>query len=279
MTEAAVRLGQLKTVEETYQGLSDLAEAQALIGEIEAARRSARAIGVGETRVDYDMTDGQPYALFRVARVQQKSGDRAGAAATLRDGFESVRDQPKMRGADGRFGQILLGQILVGDVADTLRSVESIRTDRASSLAQVARLQAAGGDDNAATATFDRSVAEAIAAVPRPDARPARPPGARFDPAGRARMTLAEVRAMAGDVAGALEVFRSLEDPPFRPSALGKIVAARATAGDVAGALRLALDESRSPAERRMGLQGLGEGVTARLTSPALDSARGHQAP
>jgi hypothetical protein len=64
---------------------------------------------------------------------------------------------------------------------------------------------------------------------------------------------------------------RSIDEEVYRQTALRQVVAARATAGDVAGALRLALDESKTPAERRSALQGLRQGVDARLSLKSLE--------
>ena len=40
----------MEWADETYFGLSDLAEAQARLGDVEGAKRSAKAIGVGPSR-------------------------------------------------------------------------------------------------------------------------------------------------------------------------------------------------------------------------------------
>ncbi len=84
-------------------------------------------------------------------------------------------------------------------------------------------------------------------------------------------MQLAKIQAMAGDVPGAMQTIRSIDDQNYRRFALGAVVTARATAGDVASALRLCLDESKTPDERLSALQGVGEGVTNRLSLQSLD--------
>ncbi|MHB1561482.1 MAG: sigma-70 family RNA polymerase sigma factor [Isosphaeraceae bacterium] len=257
--EAADRLAKLKLVEERYFGLSDLAEAQARLGDIEAARRSAGAAGLGPSRGNYDMTDGQPYAFIRVASVQHEAGDIAGARETLRLAFRSISEHPKMQGRDGRCFQVAEDQIANGDLEGAARSVEAMEKARGEALAALARAYAARGDEAAARTTFARALIEARRTAQNP-------PGP--DPA-FARMRLAQVQAMAGDVAGALRIMRSSDDPNHQRYALYQIVSARATAGDVAGALRLCIEESKTPVDRRGALLEMGHGLETRLTLEA----------
>jgi hypothetical protein len=253
--EAAARLAKLRWVEETYSGLSDLAEAQARLGDVEAAKRSAKAIGErpSRARVAYDMTDGQPYALLRVAKVQREAGDTAGARETLRDGFRSVSEHPKMRGRDGRYLQIAHGQFVAGDLDGAARTVGAMEEYRSEILASLARAHAAGGDDAAARTAFARALIDARRTAQEP---------LNLGP----RSHLAMIQAMAGDVPGALKTVRSIGDELYERSALLNVVSARAMAGDVAGALRLCLDESKTPDEPRSALEGLGQGVESRLS-------------
>jgi RNA polymerase sigma factor (sigma-70 family) len=272
--EAAERLAKLKFAEETDSGLSDLAEAQARLGDLAGAKRSAMAIGVGPTRFGHDMSDGQPYALSRVARVQREAGDIAGAKETLRDAFRSVRDHPTMRGRDGRFSQIAQGQIANGDIDGALQSVSAMKEISSQVLAFIGRAQAASGALADARATFARALGDAGRSAfepPAPNPKLAKPPGVSPKMSRTERTNLAEIQAIAGDVAGALKTLRSDDDEFFRRYALQKVVSARATAGDVAGALQLCLDESKTPAERRAALEGLAQGVDTRLSLKSLE--------
>jgi RNA polymerase sigma factor (sigma-70 family) len=276
--EAADRLAKLRSAEETYFGLINLAEAQARLGDVEAgdiaaAKRSARAIGEAPSRFGNDMSDGQPCALGSVAALQYESGDTAGARETLREAYRSVRDHPKMRERDGRYGQIARGQLAVGDLAGALQTVAAIEINKAAILAPIARAQAAAGDHAAARATFARALADA--GLPFENPPPAnreqtKPSGKRHPLFSPELAFLAEIKAMAGDVPGALQTLRSIDDEFYERSGLERIVSARATAGDVAGALRLCLKESKTQEERVAALQGLGQGVDTRL-SKALD--------
>jgi len=266
--ESARRLAKLKWADQTYFGLSDLAEAQARLGDVDAARRSATAIGVGSSRGGDDMTDGQPYALIRVAQVQRQASDSAGARTTLRDAFRIVKEHPAMRGRDGRYSQIAHAQIASGDIEGALETVAAIKENRSAILSSIARVQAAAGELIAAQATFARALRESGQSVehpPVPSARLAQLPGVKQNMPASARMNLAEIQAMAGDAPGALNTLRTIDDEVYVRAAWRQIVAARATAGDVAGALALALDEAKKPEERRSALEGLGQGVDSRV--------------
>ncbi len=244
--EAAERFAKMQWAEETYHGLSDLAEAQARLGDVDAARRSARAIGEKPSRAGYDMTDGQPFALIRVARVQHEAGDIAGAIATLRDAFRTVSDHPQMRFRDGRYLQVAHAQIANGDTEGAVRSIDAMEKDRHEPLAALARAYAAAGDEPDARAAFARALADPGLSVK--------------DPPGQGP-ELAEIQAMAGDVPGALKTVRSIGDQNSQSFALQKVVSARATAGDVAGAAsagsRRGPDASRTPS----GSEGTGGGT------------------
>jgi len=254
--------------------LSELAEAQARLGDVEAAKRSAKSIGAGPSRASYDMTDGQPYALVRIAGVQRQSGDTAGAKETLRDAFRSVSEHPLMRGRDGWYSQIASGQIANGDIDGALRSVEAMDGKRSDSLAFIALAQSAAGESIAARATIGRALADAglsVKAPPAPNPELMKLPGVSQNMPASARMQLAKIQAMAGDSAGALTTLRSIDDQNYQRFALERVVSARATAGDVAGALRMALDDSKTPEERRSALEGLGQGVDTRLSLKSLE--------
>ncbi len=275
--EAAKRLAKMESAEQTYFGLSDVAVAQARLGDLEAAKRSASGIGEGPSRAGYDMTDGQPYALLRIATVQLQSGDTAGARATLRDAFRSAREHPDMRGRDGRYLQVASGQVASGDLVRALFSVRAASEisgratagRRAESLALIAQAQAAVGDHAAATATFARAMTDAGLSVkdpPSPNPDLAKLPGVRQNMPASERASLAEIQAMAGYVSDALNTIRSIDDQNYQRFALQRVVAARARAGDLASALRLCLDESRTPDERKSALEGLGQGVETRFS-------------
>ena len=217
------------------------------------------------------MTDGQPYALIRVANAQRQAGETVGPRDTLREAFRSVRAHPRMRGRDGRYLQVALGQIANGDIEGAAQTVGAMEGKRSEVLASLARAYAARGDEKAARTTFALALIDARRTAkdpPSPNPELAKMPGVTQNMSASALMELAEIQAMAGDVPGALKTVRSIDDPNYQRFTLERVVSARATAGEVAGALRLCLDESKTPEERRRALEGLGRGVDARLSLP-----------
>jgi hypothetical protein len=265
----------MQWADQMYLGLSDLAEAQARVGDIDAARQSAIAIGEGPSGVGYDMTDGQPYALIRVAAVQHQASDLAGARETLQSAFRSVRDHRKMRARDKRFDHVAMAQVANSDIGGALQTVGAMSGKRSQGLALIARAPAAAGDETAAQSTFARALADAGLSVKNPPPpNPDLAPGMSQNMPASERMNLAEIQTMAGDTLAALKTIRSIDDENYQRFALNRVVSTRATAGDVAGALRLCLDEFETPEERRAALEGLGQGVDNRLSQKWLDLPR-----
>lgn len=272
--EVAGRLVALTNADETYFAHSDLAEARARIGELEAAKASALSIGAGPTRVNYDMTDGQPYALSRIAAVQIASGDYAGARETLREGYRTINDHPAMRGRDGRYSQIAWGQVAIGDLDGAKKTVDAMSGQRSDTLARIARAEAAAGKTAEARKTLAAALADAGLTVekpPAPNPDLVKAPGVTVNMDASARIMLAQVQATAGDVPAALKTVRSIDDPNSQRTGLQRVVEARAVAGDLEGALRLVNAEANAPESRRWSLEGLGRGIDTRLSVKALN--------
>jgi tetratricopeptide (TPR) repeat protein len=272
--EAADRLAKIEWVDETYFGWSDLAFAQARLGDFTEAKRSARKIGEGRSRVRHDMTDGQPYALFRIAGVQHDSGDITGAKITLRQAVFIVRDHRAMRSRDGRLSQILMAQIANGDIEVGVATLGLMEEPQVHTLAQLARAQAAVGQHSAALKTFARALSAAGLAIKTPippDFSLTNLPEVDRKMSLDDRVKVAEIEAMAGNVGAALKTVRSDQEKGYQQNALNKIVSARATAGDLAGALRLCLEECKTPENRLAALEGLARGVEWRFSLKELE--------
>ena len=257
--EAAERHGRIELPERSYLGLGALAEAQARIGEVDAAKRTAKVSGGGPFGDEPEMTALRVEALCRVSGVESKAGDLVGARQTLRDAVGLLDAGPRTGGRSGRYRRIARGQMAVGDLDGATRSFEATKGRNPEDLALLARAQAARGEHAEARATFGRALGEVdrlVAERTTPDSELAE---------------LAEVQAMAGDVPGALKAARAIFDETRRAWAAERVVAARAMAGDVAGALKLVQEDFKSPEERRGAVAGLGMGVAERLDWGRLD--------
>jgi tetratricopeptide (TPR) repeat protein len=272
--EAADRLAKIESADQTYFAWSDVALAQARLGDFAEAKRSARKIGAGRSRSGNDMTDGQPYALCRIAAVQHDSGDITGAKITLRQAVFIVRDHRAMSSRDSRLSQILMAQIANGDIDVGVATLGLMEEPQAHTLAQLARAQAAVGEHSAALKTFARALEAAGLAIKTPippDFSVTNLPEVDRKMSLDDRVLVAEIEAMAGNVVAALKTVRSDQEKGYQQNALHKIVSARATAGDVAGALRLCLEECKTPENRLAALEGLARGVEWRFSLKELE--------
>jgi tetratricopeptide (TPR) repeat protein len=264
---AAEELSQVRDPDNRWPGEIDLASAQARMGDAEAARKTALAIGEGVSGVHDDLTTGQPYALLLVARGQKEAGDLGGARETLRLAYESVRNHPKMSGPSLRLIHIAETQAQIGDLDGALQSAAATgRGGKAETLASIGLAQAIAGETEAARGTLQAALE---------DARFARehPPGPEIDfsppvigtsPSYDRVRRLAMIQAMTGDVEKAQVTARSIPDPSWKRWALAAIVQSRAKAGDLSESLRLARS-LEAPEDRRDAFENLADGLSARL--------------
>ncbi|MGC8644019.1 MAG: sigma-70 family RNA polymerase sigma factor, partial [Isosphaeraceae bacterium] len=250
----AEEVDQLKDASQRYPALLGLAQAQAWLGDIQAARKSALAIGKGSgwTAI-YTAYDERPYALLRVAGVQIGAGDLAGARETLRLGYETVKKVPSVRLLD-----LGGGQIAAGDLDGALVSAKGMKpSERSEALARIARAQAIRSSPEQAQKTI-RQALEDFGLNPEN--------GAVIHP----RITSAEnskialLQGMAGEVETALATASAIKDPGYRQMGFANVVMSRAQAGDPAEALRLARG-LKSVDDRREALFGLACGLSDRL--------------
>src|SRR5262249_45547110 len=109
--EAARRLARIAPAEDRSSGSIRLAEAQAIVGDVEGAKKTARSIREGPRHDNRDMTDWPPYALSVIANAQRKAGDVAGAQATLREAEREVQDHNTTRTSEGRLETVARGQV------------------------------------------------------------------------------------------------------------------------------------------------------------------------
>jgi hypothetical protein len=277
VAKAVDRLVRPLSADRKGEGLIDLAEAQALIGNFEGAKSSARSIGEGPTPLDIDTTDGRPYAMILIAIVQREVGHSEAARETLREAYRMVIEHPKMLDSEGRLFDVARQQVSSGDLEGALRSAESMpEWRRAEILAMVARSLAIAGKAEDAGPTIARALTAARSDVTATsEAKPAAVPRmGPFTAAAYSIIKLAEIQAMAGDLAGSQTTLRSIEDERSRKYALERVVAARAASGDVKGALDLAIKEARNDRDRAVALRGLAQGVETRLSLESPSQGR-----
>ena len=251
-------------------GLSYVANAQAHLGDIEGARRSARLIGEGPNRFEHNMIGWRPATLREIASVQLHAGDPAGAAVTLREAYGTYSEHPNMPNTSGHIPMLAETQINAGDLEGALKTVGLIHEGgRAFILVDIARAQAAAGNVAASRRTVNLALADARSEVkPPPDPNVALLARMGMGPiatdSGKLRGQ-AQLQALFGDVPAALRTVAAISDERYRSITLQGVAKARAEAGDVAGAFRIATESAKSPEERRMALEGIGRGVESRL--------------
>jgi tetratricopeptide (TPR) repeat protein len=263
----AEEMSQIKDPAKRQSGDIELADAQARLGDFEAARKSALNVGEGVSSIQGDMTINQPYALLVVAMRQKEAGDLPDARETLRLAYESVRKHPKMSGRSGRLWQVAEAQAQLGDLDGALRSAVAIERGRkAEALSWIALAQAVAGRAEAARGTFKEALEDAQLAQkhpPRPEIDLG--PGANGpSPSLEQNLRLAVVQGAAGHVDEALKTAGSIPDPSWKRRALSDIVQGRARAADLAEALRLARS-FELPDERRDALEKVADGLSTRL--------------
>ena len=296
--EATTQLATIKSPLTRDASLQSIAEAQALLGDFEAARATARSITAGANRIGNFGPEPWTWAfsaMLRVAEVQRDDGKLEAARETLREAGRMIADHSKAKDPAFQYQGVALAQIQAGDVEGALRSVEvGPKVYGAMPMAPIARGLAMAGRDDEARKLIGRALAHAKA-IPEPAPKPepvlqakAKPsqlapheyvtfgefqvfygtdpnPIAQPTAAGLKAMEVAEVQALAGDTPGALATLHALAGEADRRFVLTRIIRARATAGDAKGALDLATKEARTDGERRSALDAWGDGIEARL--------------
>lgn len=218
------KVAELPLAEDKYHSLSSIARAWARIGDYDRAMRAARLIGTGPTRVDYDMRDGQSYAMFLVALEQRLAGDAEGGRANLREAHEAAKVIPESRGRSGRLSQVAAGMVAAGDLDGALRCADdAAEGHRGEILESIARAKLRSGDRDGAADLLARAIADAET---------------KEDP--RSARDVAKYLAMRGDIPAAMARADAIKDAVTRAFALAEIARAQAAAGDARAALEWA---------------------------------------
>ncbi|MDB5349602.1 MAG: sigE 22 [Planctomycetota bacterium] len=258
----------------------DLAQAQARLGQIEAARRTALSIGRNADGSFDLVSDTQPYILLCVAVIQEGKGDRPGARQTMRLALQSIRENPNMRGVQGRLEQVGGYQAALGDVEGAREVVAMMEPGlKHKVLLAIAQHQKTAGAFAAAKTTTEEAKADAAIAVsskPKALLDPQPQPGQIVEPEAAdsqrrafALADVARVQALDGDFDAAEQTIASiarLTKAPYLQSNLAhaqkQVAGARASIGDLSGALATAL-KIEAPDAKRKALEGVAAGYHA----------------
>ena len=189
-----------------------ISQAQAETGDWQGALRSVERItGGGYSAV---------MALMTIAHAQVQNGqfEQARATAQLAKATKSFDRQQAESVDDDVAGWIVQAQLRTGDLPGANETLQSIKNPRFKSLAvgSIARWQGSKGDLKGALATL-------LAVDP---------------PTDDTLRALAEMKAMSGDSAGALQNAKQISDPTRRMMAYFEIASAQAKAGDMATAAK-----------------------------------------
>ena len=221
-------------VEQRVSALYDIAEGQAEVGDLRAARRiadSATALQKAHD-VKFGVSLSRDSYFEAMATIQAKAGDMAGALSTARNlsEFGLLRSRPKMlRRLVTEHAKTADDIALIIEAAHTVEYAQ----ERATVLDDIAKKQAALGDRHGSGQTFATALKIAYD-IGLPEDRV------------RALCEIAAAQTAVGDkqaaksiLATALKAAHGINDAWDRSRALKDIAVAQAKAGDIAAALEL----------------------------------------
>jgi len=218
--------GALKTSEMIQYSLAksaaqgDIAKAQAQVGNIADAIQTAGLIKDAKTKCS---------AQVAIVNAQIKGNDLPAAKETLAAALSTAEQIEYALYKSAAQGDIVRGQVQVGDLAGAIKTTEQIQIDSSKASAQVAimQAQAKAGDLVAAKETLAAAICTADL----------------IDDTGskdHARSNIALAQAQIGDIASAFETSGQISRPPLKNSVQISIIKTQAQAGDIAGALKTA---------------------------------------
>lgn len=234
--------------------LEGIAKAEARLGLIDEASRTAEEIGRGAAFPQL-FREMRLKALLAIARAEVRAGAAGSARKRLREAFElateesKVRDRLSLMPSEAGLEAIAKAQARAGDLEGAERSMAALpeieekpgeagkedterftrdmfRLRRGDTLVALAAAQSRAGDRSAAQKTFRKALEIAGAFKDRFDGR-------------RLYQTIANAQAAAGDLDAALQTIESI-DPDMRDLAVVVLIDERLKDRDVAAAHRLA---------------------------------------
>jgi beta-lactamase regulating signal transducer with metallopeptidase domain/tetratricopeptide (TPR) repeat protein len=217
-------------------GRESIAEAQAKLGDFDAALGNARRIDEGDPFLTLPYL---PVALIAIAKAQAAAGRHDDARALLREALEKSTERHDVGGA-GCAQSVAEAQAEIGDLEGATRSLEAIGDDfpswKATAWIAIAEARVKANDRAAAEAALRQAAEAADRIGPRADI-------GNFDAAWHrsiAYRRIAETQAKLGDFDAALRTLRDRVGDEFseRANGLNEVVDLQIAAGDLKGALR-----------------------------------------
>ncbi len=255
-----------------------LAISLAALGDFEGASKVAHRIGKDPVAHPHAFDpSAKPWVLATIGAYQGKAGGREPARLLFREALELVRQNPKLA---TRLGQIALSQAEAGDLADAIKTLESVDPEeRVAYLGEIAETRTEAGDREGTLASFRLALAQAQRNLRNLPPEPSREPSTN-GPAAKANgnqvsqearaarqqrldehlAQIAAFQAKTGDFRAARATFDTITLADHKGTAALAIAAALARAGDAEGALAWAL-ALKPPSASAWALRGLAAGV------------------
>jgi tetratricopeptide (TPR) repeat protein len=255
---AAQYLKQAQSLMDQTSSLSDLArqeiaETQAKLGDIAAAKTTALAITSHTFAVE---------SLYGIAVVQSRSGDPARATATLRLAQQQNESAKNPEDRDEGLRLVGVSQIDLGDLSGTKQTAASLvpSWQKAEVLTRLAEAEANAGDAASAKENF----AAAQAALAASDRK--MPFWSYID--------IASIQAAVGDIDGAYRTAGRITDELDRAVCHAEIAAEQARKGDAKGARNSATSAWRDLSDAGPAEADKRPGHVRVLTAVAVSLAR-----
>ncbi len=260
------------------QDLRTIAEALARLGRFDEARQTAGAIDAeslpdqiaeaAKARFLDEERFQKAVAFAAIAEAQVKAGDMAGAPHTAREVIKVValtQDETYKGSPRGRAIQVLAK---AGEPAEALRLVDTMSpTQRVANYRAVAQARRQAGDEAGARETLYAALKMAREQIA--DTKPVAPDGSPSANQERNEL-LGEVgalQALLGDVQGAIETVRVINEGDQEIEALKRVAVDLATADDLDGAMEV-VGQINGPKAEAEALEGVTAALARRTATP-----------
>jgi tetratricopeptide (TPR) repeat protein len=236
--ERCVRIA--TTIEQTMlrsRTLSELASAQARLGDFSGAIRTARSInGESGTGTKWGAVYNKVLTLMAIAEAQAEAGETKAAGQNAEEAADVAQSIPDGSWRQGAIAQVVKTQARIGDISGASRSVELlIPGTRSRELSIIAAVQEELKDAPGSRATYRRAIADARFSLdPNSPTRPSSAGAAKVESYVdcKALETVARFQAMMGEYDKALETIRSMGVFEIKKRAIGELSQIQTRRGD-----------------------------------------------